>query len=194
MLGSVLAPLWVAGVFKAPIVRNEPSPSECSYVREANRERTASVMVCVVALGFAGEMLPFSTALPIPGAHCCPTALTGGCSGGFAGQGVASPSQQEQGCGHVTVSLSSSVPLRCSTSSGTREDPPEPDQHPQGHAAPRQVSTPGWSHPTASQRRGQSRPHPCTALPAVFMAALGCIRSHRAALGHPCSLAGLSRA
>lgn len=32
------------------------------------------------------------------------------------------------------------VPLRCSTSSGTCEDPQELNQHPQGHPAPRQVS------------------------------------------------------
>lgn len=100
----------------------------------------------------------------------CPhsTAPAWGASGGspqfffFFGGGTL-PLRRDRGLTAVCLVL---VPLRRSASPGTRQDPQEPDQHPQGHPAPRQVSRggaplDGGGAPVPGVRGGgtRSRPH-----------------------------------
>lgn len=104
------------------------------------------------ARGAFGEValwgkVPFGMGLPslggdlgVPTALPRPRELLGAPLSFFFFGGGTLPLRRDRGLTAVCLVL---VPLRRSASPGTRQDPQEPDQHPQGHPAPRQVSRGG---------------------------------------------------
>lgn len=149
---------WLCPVMVGVLKKEAPGVGSLKTELIAPREGERLGGRCGVRVGLLGRWLcggrfhlawvcPAWEGIWVSPRHC---PGLGGLLGAPSGVLGCLPLRRDRGLTAVSLAL---VPLRRSASPGTRQDPQEPDQHPQGHPAPRQVSRGG-----APLEGGCSRP------------------------------------